>query len=292
MGQLRDHMINYMTVRGYSPRTIESYTFAVQSMALSFNRSPLTLSKSEVERYFLDLRNSQKAEATIHLTYVAVKFFYRIHGVPDMVPQMRFPGKFHHLPMVLSRIEVSTLLAHCSSLKYKTIFFLIYSCGLRISEATALRVSDIDFERKTVFVRCGKSKKDRYTVLGEKMAQLLKDYFRQYSPTDFLFYSGSKTNKLSTDSIQRRFRQTVAAAGVNKSVHVHTLRHCFATHLLENGTNIVYIMRLLGHSNIQTTMVYLHIQSIESMNVQSPMDTLPLPRLQQPAQLEMFQQTA
>lgn len=292
MGQLKDHMINYMTVRGYSPKTVAAYTKAVEAMALHFGRSPLSLCSSEVETYFLHLRNSLLADATIHLAHHAVRFFYRIHGVQNMVPQIRFPGKYHRLPSVLSRVEVSSLLASCSDLKSKTIFNLIYSCGLRISEAVNLKITDIDFERKTIFVRRGKSKKDRYTVLGDRMARFLRDYLLVYSPTERLFFSRTKDTPLSTDAIQRRFRQLIAKTGLSKSVHVHTLRHCFATHLLENGTNIVYIMRLLGHSNIQTTMIYLHIQSLESMNVQSPIDTLPAPRPTHQQQLEMFQQSA
>lgn len=292
MGHLKNQMINYMTVRGYSPKTIRAYTEAVEKMAIRLGRSPLSVSSSDLETYFLGLRNSLLSDATIHLTHHAIRFFYRIHGITDKVPQMRFTGKHSRLPSVLSRVEVSNLLGNCHDLKSKAIFNLIYSCGLRISEATNLKVSDIDFERKTVFVRCGKSKKDRFTVLGDRMAHLIRDYFLVYSPSDYLFFSRTKHQPLSTDAIQRRFRQLVARVGLPKAVHVHTLRHSFATHLLENGTNIVYIMRLLGHSNIQTTMVYLHIQSTESMNIQSPMDTLPVPKADTKKQLEMFQQSA
>jgi len=292
MGQLKDHMINYMTVRGYSPQTIKAYTIAVESLARHFLKSPLLLSPAEVEAYFLHLRNQLLAEATIHLTHHAIRYFYRIHGIQDMVPKIRFPGKYHKLPTVLSRIEVASLLSNCSDLKSKTIFYMIYSCGLRISEAINLRLSDVDFERKTIFVRRGKSKKDRYTVLGDRMIRLLREYFALYSPEDRIFFSRSKEQPISSDAIQRRFRKLVAKVNLPKAVHVHTLRHCFATHLLENGTNIVYIMRLLGHSSIQTTMIYLHIQSMESMNVQSPIDTLPPPRTISQKQLEMFQQSA
>jgi len=292
MGQLKDHMINFMTVRGYSPKTIKAYTIAVEAMALHYMKSPLLLSSADVENYFLHLRNQSLADATIHLAHHAVRFFYRIHGVHNMVPKMRFPGKYNHLPSVLSRIEVASLLANCPDLKSKTIFHMIYSCGLRISEAINLRLSDVDFERKTIFVRRGKSKKDRYTVLGDRMIQLLREYYSLYSPEDRLFFSRTKERPISTDAIQRKFRQLVAKTELPKKVHVHTLRHCFATHLLENGTNIVYIMRLLGHSSIQTTMIYLHVQSMESMNVQSPVDTLPPPRSISKKQLEMFQQSA
>ena len=292
MGQLKDHMIDFMTVRGYSPKTIKAYTYAVETMALHYCKSPLLLSSSDVENYFLHLRKQLLADATIHLIHHAIRFFYRIHDVHNMVPKIRFPGNHHRLPSILSRIEVASLLANCSDLKSKTIFHMIYSCGLRISEAINLRISDVDFERKTIFIRQGKSKKDRYTVLGDRMIRLLHEYFLVYCPEDRLFFSRTKDKPVSTDAIQRRFRQLVVRTGLPKTAHVHTLRHCFATHLLENGTNIVYIMRLLGHSSIQTTMIYLHVQSMESMNVQSPIDTLPAPRPIYQKQLEMFQQSA
>lgn len=292
MGQLKDHMINFMTTRGYSPKTIKAYTGAVETMARYFGRSPLALSSQDIEQYFYHLRTSLLADATIHLSHHAIRYFYRIHSQKNMVPQMRFPGKNYRLPKVLSRVEVAALLSNCTDLRSKTIFHLIYSCGLRISEAINLRVADIDFERKTVFVKIGKCKKDRYTVLGDRMASLLREYFTVYCPIERLFYSRSKDQALSTDTIQRKFRQLVEKTGLSKEIHVHTLRHCFATHLLENGTNIVYIMNLLGHSSIQTTMLYLHVQSMESMNVQSPIDTLPAPLKLQQKQLEMFQKTA
>ena len=292
MGVLKDQMINFMTLRGYSTKTIESYTRSVEVMAYHFMKSPLSLTRRDVDEYFLCLRKSKLADASIHLAYQGIRFFYRMHRISNMVPFLRFPGKFHRLPVVRSRSEVSNLLAHCPSLKSKVMFYLIYSCGLRVSEAAKIKVTDIDFDRKTIFVRRGKGKKDRYTVLGEKMAKMLRDYILIHRSEDYLFPSKTGDSHLSVDAIQRRFRQIVSKAGMSKAIHVHTLRHCFATHLLENGTNLVYIMKLLGHSSIQTTMVYLHIQSIESMNVQSPMDTLPMPTVTRTQQLEMFQQSA
>ncbi len=292
MGRLRNHMVDYMTVRGYSPKTIKAYTWAVDTMSARFGRSPLSLSPADLEAYFLGLRNSRLSEATIHLANHAIRFFYRIHGIGDLVPKLRSRGRHASLPPVLGRAEVSRLLDSCSDLKSRTIFSLIYSCGLRISEAINLKVADIDFERKTVFVRRGKSKKDRYTVLGDRMARLIREYCLVHSPRGCLFYSRTTGEPLSADSIRSRFRTLAARLGLPKAVRVHTLRHCFATHLLEGGANIVHIMRLLGHSNIRTTMVYLHVQSTESMNIQSPMDTLPDPGPGAHKQLEMFRQSA
>jgi len=292
MAALRDHMINFMTVRGYSPCTIESYTRSVELMAFHFMKSPLSLTKDEVEQYFLQLRKSNLSDSSIHLAYQGIRFFYRIHHIANRVPFIRFPGKFHKLPVVMSRVEIANMLAHCSGLKSKVLFYLIYSCGLRVSEAAKLKVTDIDFERKSVFIRRSKNNKDRYTVLGDRMAKMLHEYLLIQRSQEYLFPSRTTGGHLSVDAIQRRFRKLVATAGVSKKIHVHTLRHCFATHLLENGTNLVYIMKLLGHSSIQTTMIYLHIQSMESMNVQSPMDTLPTPTANRGTQLEKFQQSA
>jgi len=291
MGLLRDQMIDFMITRGYSAKTIELYTSCVKNLAFNYMRSPLTITKDEVEKFFLKLRMSNKSDATIHAYYQAIKFFYRMHQIFDNVPNMRFQKKNSKLPLVLSQNEVSNLLGQSFELKYKTMYSLIYSAGLRVSEAANLKLKDIDFDRMMIFVRQSKYRKDRYTVLSNRVANLLKNYIQVYKPKDFLFYSKDPENPISIDTMQRRFRELVGQAGLNKRVHLHTLRHSFATHLLENGANIVHIMYLLGHSHIQTTMIYVHIQSSTSLNIVSPIDNLPKPNLRR-TQIEMFQDIA
>lgn len=272
MGQLQNNMIIAMRTRGYSDKTIKLYTSAVRSLAKHYNKTPLVLTKQEIEAFIYYLRMQKKSEATIHVYYEAIKYFYRMHSLPDRLPKISFRRQHAKLPAILSQNEMSALLDSCSSLKYKTIFSLIYSAGLRVSEAANLKMKDIDFVRKVVTVRNTKNRKDRYTLLATRMSSLLKQYCNVYHPQNYVFYSNDVLGNISIDCIQQHFKKLIQEMNIDKSVHVHTLRHCFATHLLENGTSIFHIMNLLGHSNIQTTMVYLHMESLESLHIQSPID--------------------
>jgi integrase/recombinase XerD len=272
MGALKNQMKDYMLTRGYSDKTIELYTCCVKCFSYHYLKSPLLISSKEIESFFLYLRKQKKSESTIHIYYEALKFFYSMHNIDNKLPYLNFTHCNERLPEVLSQQEVFQLLEQCNSLKYRTIFTLIYSAGLRVSEAANLKLSDIDFTRKQIFIRTGKNKKDRYTLLANETILLIQQYLQIYNPIDYLFYSKDITKRISTDCIEVYFKKLVSQCHINKNIHVHTLRHCFATHLLENGTSIFYIMHLLGHSNIQTTMIYLHMQSLEYLNIASPID--------------------
>lgn len=272
MGALKNQMKDYMLTRGYSDKTIELYTCCVKCFSYHYLKSPLLISSQETESFFLYLRKQKKSESTIHIYYEALKFFYSMHNINNKLPYLNFTHCNDRLPEILSQKEVFQLLEQCNSLKYRTILTLIYSAGLRISEAANLKLSDIDFNRKQIFIRTGKNKKDRYTLLANETILLIQQYLQIYNPIDYLFYSKDITKRISTDCIEVFFKKLVSQSHINKKIHVHTLRHCFATHLLENGTSIFYIMHLLGHSNIQTTMIYLHMQSLENLNIVSPID--------------------
>ncbi len=277
MGILRQKMMDSMKVRGYADKTIRTYTSCVLKCARYFMKSPLSLGKADIERFFLFLRESNRSESTVQMYYAALNYFYGMERLKDeKMPSIRFARRGKILPEILNRTEVYRLINCCSSLKYRTLFSIIYSAGLRISEAVNLRVSDIDYERKALFVRAGKNRKSRYTLLADGVLPLLRAYLAVFAPADFLFAGKDPASRASTDSIQRAFHQAVFDAGIKKKAHVHTLRHCFATHLLENGTNIFYIMRLLGHSCIQTTMLYLHMDSVLNLSIPSPFDSLEL----------------
>ncbi len=273
MGQLKNSMIIAMKTRGYSDKTIKLYTLSVRALAVHYNKTPLDLTKKQIEDFIYWLRTQHKSEATIHIYYEAIKYFLRLHGLAERLPLMRFKRSTAKLPTILSQEEIGSLLSNCASLKYKTVFSVIYSAGLRVSEAANLRMKDIDFTRKLIIVRNGKNGKDRYTLLANETISLLKRYFSVYHPQDFVFYGKEVFQQISVDCIQKHFKKLITDNGLDKSLHVHTLRHCFATHLLENGTSLFYIMKLLGHSNIQTTMVYLHMESLENLHIQSPIDT-------------------
>jgi site-specific recombinase XerD len=273
MGALRNHMIDCMKVRGYSVKTIELYTSCVRVFATHYRQSPLDIDAAKTEAFFLYLREQGKSESTVHIYFESLKFFYRLHGIANRLPGISFSRLNRKVPEVLSQEEVRALLASCASLKFRTIFTVIYSAGLRISEAANLRLADIDFDRKTIYVRDGKNGKDRYTILANETITLLREYLGIYRPATFVFYGPDIAKAISTDAIERQFRNLLGASGIRKPAHVHTLRHCFATHLVENGTSIFYVMKLLGHSNIQTTMVYLHMRRLDLLNLESPIDS-------------------
>lgn len=177
------------------------------------------------------------------------------------------------MPGVFSEEEVISLFKVVHNIKHKTILMIIYSAGLRIGESIRLRKEDLDFHRKTVFIKAGKGKKDRYSVLSDKVITLLKSYFEAYTPAYWLF-EGQDGGQYSTRSIQQIFRRAVAKSGVNPFTTVHTLRHSFATHLLERGIDLRYIKELLGHSSSETTAIYTHITRKAREKFCSPLDFL------------------
>jgi len=272
MGKLKSHMIDFMTTRGYSEKTIKCYTSCVSILAREYCKSPLTVTSAEIETFLHGLREKRKSLSTIRTYYEALKYFYRMHGLEQRLPPLTFRGTNNRKPIILGQRELYELLRGCRSLKHRTILTVIYSAGLRISEAINLTVSDINFERNTIFVKNGKNGKDRYTILGKEAARLLRDYISVYHPTCHIFYSKDVLTKISPDCIRRHFSKLLSENRINGKIHIHTLRHCFATHLIENGTGLFRVMRLLGHTNIQTTMKYLHLTAIDLDTVTSPLD--------------------
>jgi site-specific recombinase XerD len=177
------------------------------------------------------------------------------------------------LPIVLSAEEVTTLLSSIDNLKHKCIIWLIYSAGLRISEAVYLTVDDIDFDRMQIHIRKAKGKKDRCSILSRKAADIIQQYLKEYQPAKWLF-QGQKGGNYTVKSIQMIFHKALDKTSIKKHATVHTLRHSFATHLLENGTDLRYIQELLGHSNSKTTEIYTHVTRISLQKIQSPLDSL------------------
>jgi site-specific recombinase XerD len=275
MGQLKNDMIDFMTIRGYSKSTIKLYTNCIKIIAYHYMRSPLTLSTDDLYNFMLSLKKNKKSDSTIHIYYESIKFFYSMHKMNYIVPQIDFLRRPKRLPQVLNYIEILSILNKCKNTRIKTILYLLYSSGLRLSEVINLNKSDIDFNRKTIFVRNGKNNKDRYTILSIEASKMVREYFLQYNPSSILFYNEQNKNKrISPSCIQRHFKTLTKKAEITKNVHVHTLRHSFATHSLEKGTNIFQIMHLLGHSHIQTTMIYLHMQTNDLSSITSPLDII------------------
>jgi integrase/recombinase XerD len=295
MGVLQDSMRTAMETRGYSESTVTTYITCVRAFARHFGRSPLKISSGEIESFFHFLREQRKSDSTIHLFYVSLRFFYRLNKAAEQMPRLTFKKMRYRIPVVLSQEKVALMLDRCESLKYKTIFALAYASGLRISELRHLTIADIDFDRKQVYVRRGKNGRSRYSILGNKAVQLLRTYINVYRPYSLLFYKAQdSTMSISNGAIRRALRKLLIRNGIDpREVHMHTLRHSFATHLMENGTSLFHIMNLLGHVNISTTMVYLHMQNLERLNIVSPIDLLmPQPNGDLERQNDLFAATA
>jgi integrase/recombinase XerD len=295
MGVLQDSMRISMETRGYSESTIATYLYCVRTFAYHFGRSPLNISSCEIESFFHFLREQRKSDSTIHLFYVSLRFFYRLNNVTEQMPRITFKKMRYRIPVVLSQEKVALMLDSCTSLKYKTIFTVAYASGLRISELIHLTIADIDFDRKQVYVRRGKNGCSRYSILGDRTIQLLRSYINVYQPQSFLFYNAQdSTMSISKGVIRKALKKLLIRNGIDpREVHMHTLRHCFATHLMENGTSLFHIMNLLGHVSISTTMVYLHMQNLGKLNIVSPIDLLiPQPSRELEHQNDLFAATA
>jgi integrase/recombinase XerD len=263
-------------LRNFSPHTRSIYLACVRRFALYFHRSPEELGDPEIREYLHYLiKERNVSQGAVTQAYGALKFFYETTLKRDW-EGFRIPkGKMgRRLPVVLSQQEVEALFGAIKNLKHRAILMTIYSAGLRISEALHLKLSDIDSQRMTIRVEHGKGNKDRYTLLGKRNLDILREYWRKYRPRDWLFCNPSRKRPLSTTAVREVFNKALRQAGIKKPAMIHTLRHSFATHLLEAGTDLYHIQHLLGHTNPKTTAVYLHLSRKELTKVTSPLDLL------------------
>ncbi len=277
MGRLREEMKGDLELRGLSPETQKIYLYYVTNFSRYFNRSPYHLGKREIKEYLLYLLREKKASAsTVNLCYSALKFLYartlKRDEIMEKIPRLRSTKK---LPVILERQEVESLFSVMKNLKHRAILMLIYSSGLRLREASHLKVSDIDSKRMVLRIRQGKGRKDRYTLLSTLALEVLRKYWRHCRPKEWLFPGRLSDKPLSVRSIQRVFKKARTLAGITKPATVHTLRHSFATHLLEQGTNLHRIQFLLGHRSLKTTAIYLHVSRKELVRIVSPLDFKP-----------------
>jgi integrase/recombinase XerD len=277
MGALYNQMKMDLELKNFSPKTVTCYLTCMVNFVRHYRRSPVEMGEEEIRKYLHYLIHEKKAsQSSINQAYSAMKFFYEVSLEKpwnvNRIPRSKIRKK---LPVVLSTHEVQSLLFSVANLKHQAILTTIYSAGLRLAEATHLKVSDIDGERMTILVQQGKGNKDRYTVLGQRNLELLRRYYKTYHPVEWLFPSKDPSQPLSGSSVQRVFKNALHRAGIKKKASVHTLRHSFATHLLESGTDLYHIQRLLGHTTAKTTSIYLHITGRDLANVKSPIDLLP-----------------
>jgi site-specific recombinase XerD len=276
MGRLRDKMKKDMELKNLSERTIETYLKCVKNFVSHYGKSPEAIEHNGIREflyYLLKVKNA--SQATINQHYSALKFFYQTTLGRDWdalkIPRSR---RIKKLPVVLSKEEVRAVLREIQNLKYKALLMTIYSGGLRLGEAIKLKVADIDSQRMMIRVCQGKGNKDRYTLLGERALKVLRIYWKLHRPKDWLFPSYKKDRPIGPSSVQKVFHEAVIKTRIKKRASVHTLRHSFATHLLEEGVEIPYIQNLLGHSDSRTTSIYLHVARKKVSQVISPIDLL------------------
>ena len=285
MTPLRRRMIDDMQLRNLAPRTIKAYVSRVGTFARHFGRSPEALGPDDVRAYLLHLVQEKHVSWTVYnQTVAALRFLYEVTlERPGVLQRIRCPRQPKRLPVVLSLEETARFFAAILGLKHRAILMTAYAAGLRISEVVALRLEDIDSQRMVLRVRQGKGRRDRNVMPSPRLLALLRDYWRLARPADWLFPGDVPGRPITAGSVHGICAQAARAAGLGKHVTVHTLRHSFATHLLEAGTDIRTIQVLLGHRNLKTTAIYTHVSPTAVEATRSPLDRLaPLPGESQP----------
>lgn len=260
MTELRRRMLEDLQLAGYSPKTIKSYIYTVRDLAKHYHRSPDLLTDEEVRQFFLHLINERKlSKSSITIYLCGIKYFFEttLKKKLNILDIIR-PRPTKKLPVVMSQDEVRTILELVKRPIYRMALTIIYACGLRISEGVRLTTSDIDGKRNLLRVRNGKGGKDRYVPLHKSAQELLRAHYKKYGEGSEFLYP-HKESHISIDTLQIAFRKALRASGVNKPATVHTLRHSYATYLLENGENLSTIKDILGHSSIVTTDIYTHV---------------------------------
>lgn len=270
--------LEQLKLKRYSRSTIKTYLAHFNLFLAHYGqRSPDGITRDEIRRYLLYLINERQVSGTYQNQAInAIKFYYeQVLKHPRTVYDLPRARKETKLPLVLSEEDVAGILDRTDNLKHRTLLSLIYSAGLRLSEAVNLQISDIDSNRRLITIRSGKGLKDRVTVLSDSVLSLMREYYRRYKPKRYLF-EGVDGGKYSPRSVQKIFAAACQKAGINKRATVHTLRHSFATHLLEHGTDLRYIQELLGHNSSKTTEIYTHVSKQSLGKIISPLDRLKL----------------
>ena len=278
MTKPRQRMEQDLALGGYALRTKKLYLADIDRLAAYFARQLEKLTSDDLREYVEHLFKQDLAPGTVKVGLAAIRFFYaKTLGKPDLVSWISWPSQPAKLPVVLSRGEVEALLAAMSTPTFRALAMVMYGAGLRISEACALQVSDIDADRHVIKVRHGKGNRERYVTLGPRLLVALRAYWAATRPPrPYLFPADDARSPIEQHRVRTAVKAAVVASGLGKRVTPHVLRHSFATHLLEAGTDIRVIQALLGHASIRTTMRYAHVSPAHLAKTKSPLD-LPAP---------------
>ena len=285
MTTLRRRMIEDMQLRNLSLHTQDAYVQQVSLFARHFNRSPEVLGPEEIRSYQVYLTNERKlAPSSITIAVAALRFLYKstLHkdwSLEEVIPTPKMPQR---LPIVLSPEEVLQFLGCVRSIKHRTILTICYAAGLRVSEAVCLKVTDIDSQRMVIRVEQGKGRMDRYVMLSPKLLGTLRDWWRVDRPKGWLFPGDTVGSHIGRHTVEHACQKTHRCCRIPKPITPHCLRHAFAVHLLESGTDVRTIQLLLGHRSLATTATYLRIATIKVCSTKSPLDLLPQPPSAEP----------
>lgn len=264
-----------LRLRGFRQKTRKAYVGHNRRLINHFGKPPEAITEDEIRAYLTALLERGVSHSYVSQCISAVKFLYhralRSDFQFDRLPR---PKKERKLPSVLNQNEALRVLEAVGNIKHRTIMLLTYSAGLRVGEVVRLRIEDVDADRKLIHIRQGKQRKDRYTILSNVALTVLREYVARYRPSTWLFPGAGYGRHLHERSVQKIFQRARKKAGIDKPVSVHSLRHSFATHLLENGTDLRYIQELLGHKSSKTTEIYTHVSQRDLGRIQSPLDAL------------------
>lgn len=273
MTPLRQRMTEDMQIRNYSPVTISQYTSYVARFAKHFGRSPEKLSREHIRQFQLHLVQNGSNPCTVTQAVYALRFLYRVTlRKPWQIEEIETPKKLIKLPTVVTRDEVLRLLSAIKNVKHRAMVTTAYAAGLRVSEVAHLHTTDIDSKQMLIHVRQGKGRKDRLVPLSPTLLELLRAYWRSARPKIWLFPGNAGDRPITTRSLYRIVVRAKVDAGIDTRVSPHTLRHSFATHLLNAGTNLRVIQLLLGHNSLSSTARYMHVSTLVLHATKSPLD--------------------
>ncbi len=259
-----------LRLRNYSPKTHKAYLLYIKEYIIFAKRKKIKNKQKAIETFLLAKLNKKQSPQTINLALNSIKFFYsEVLKNPQKI-NLKFAKRSKKLPTVLSHTEIKKIIGACDNPKYRLMISLGYACGLRVSEVITLKVADLDIDELVVHIKNAKGRKDRISILPNKLQNDLRNIIAGKNANDFVFDS-NRNGKLTTTSLQKMFRKSLAKTDIKKPATFHSLRHSFATHLLENGTDVRYVQELLGHANIRTTQIYTQVTNPSLKNIKSPL---------------------
>ena len=268
-----DNFIENLTIKGLTQRTIEAYGRTIAQIALYFNLNPLLLKEKQLNQYLFHLKQTREGETAFKLAIYSLRSLFDINHKKTLKTKLPSIKQKEKLPLVLSTAECKKLFKAPDKFRDRFLLAFIYSSGLRINEISRLKIQDIDLDRLQIRVVQSKGNKDRYIPLSKYIAAKIPHYLKVYAPKTY-FFNSCNQKQFSVRGIQRVFRMAVKKSGIIKNATSHTLRHSYATHLLENGVDLVSIKNVLGHKNISTTMIYLHVAQCKPIEFKNPLDVL------------------